>query len=417
MLIYDHGECFRTSDAQFAYKKKHSASAATVTLKELVSYYKLRNSCVFAAVLDASKAFDRVRHDKLYAILEKRNLPPIVLRLLMDMYERQESRCRYFDTVSDYYSIANGVRQGGVASPILFIVYMDVLYQRLESAGIGCHIGSVFFGMLGYADDIILLATSIHGLNKMLETCADFGHEFDVKYNATKSKFIVLGGFRNANFSGKVMLMGEDLKKVDEIDFLGNTIRWDLGKASDIKAKVVDLNSRVNTLNYKLSIAWYEVKAKLFVVKCAHAYGSEAWQLDDKASAEYWSAYGQGVRRLLGLPPFCSSVTVNSITKCSGIEDMVMKRFAKLIKGMSVSHNERLKFIHDIASKDARSLISRNKTRIISKWGKMTPPTFIPDDSQNTADIKQLLAIRDGRVSSDLSKEDIDERMLMLCLR
>ena len=94
-----------------------------------------------------------------------------------------------------------------------------------------------------------------------------------------------------------------------------------------------------------------------------------------------------------------------------------MKRFAKLIKGMSVSHNERLKFIHDIASKDARSLISRNKTRIISKWGKMTPPTFIPDDSQNTADIKQLLAIRDGRVSSDLSKEDIDERMLMLCLR
>ena len=47
----------------------------------------------------------------------------------------------------------------------------------------------------------------------------------------------------------------------------------------------------------------------------------------------------------------------------------------------------------------------------------MTPPTFIPDDSQNTADVKQLLAIRDGRVSSDLSKEDIDERMLMLCLR
>ena len=181
----EYSDYLRTSDLQFAYKKEHSSSSATLTLKEVVRYYKLRNSCVFAAVLDASKAFDRVRHDKLYVILQDRGLPPIVLRLLIDLYERQKSRCRYFETFSDYYSIVNGVRQGGVASPILFIVYMDVLYTRLEQAGVGCYIGSLFYGMIGYADDIILLATTILGLNKILEVCYNFGTEFDVTYNAT----------------------------------------------------------------------------------------------------------------------------------------------------------------------------------------------------------------------------------------
>ena len=144
-------------------------------MKELVRYYKLRNSCVFAAVVDASKAFDRVRHDMLYTVLQDRGLPPIVLRMIIDMYESQRSRCKYFDEVGEYYGIVNGVRQGGVASPILFIVYMDILYVQLEQAGIGCYIGSIFYGMLGYADDIILLATTIQGLNKILEICASFG--------------------------------------------------------------------------------------------------------------------------------------------------------------------------------------------------------------------------------------------------
>ena len=82
------------------------------------------------------------------------------------MYTSQMSRCRYFEACSDYYKIANGVRQGGVASPILFIVLLDVLYERLSSSGYGICIGTQYFGVIGYADDMLLLAAKIYWFKK-----------------------------------------------------------------------------------------------------------------------------------------------------------------------------------------------------------------------------------------------------------
>ena len=42
----------------------------------------------------------------------------------------------------------NGVKQGGVPSPILFAVYTDGLLERLKNTGVGCHISSRFVGAL-----------------------------------------------------------------------------------------------------------------------------------------------------------------------------------------------------------------------------------------------------------------------------
>ena len=56
------------------------------------------------------------------------------------------------------FTVSNGVKQGGVLSPILFAIYTDGLLKRLEETGVGCHMGSRFAGSLAYADDITLLA-------------------------------------------------------------------------------------------------------------------------------------------------------------------------------------------------------------------------------------------------------------------
>ena len=56
--------------------------------------------------------------------------------------------------------ITNGTRQGSVLSPTLFSVYLDDLLQELRHLGVGCHVGGVWVGAAGYADDLILLAPS-----------------------------------------------------------------------------------------------------------------------------------------------------------------------------------------------------------------------------------------------------------------
>ena len=56
------------------------------------------------------------------------------------------------------------VRQGGVISPILFSMYRDVLIKHLEFTKFGCVINGVYFGCITYADDIVLLSTSMSAL-------------------------------------------------------------------------------------------------------------------------------------------------------------------------------------------------------------------------------------------------------------
>ena len=62
------------------------------------------------------------------------------------------------NSLSDSFCVFNGVRQGGVLSPILSAVYIDGLLEMLESGGVGCYYGGSFVGALAYADDVVLLA-------------------------------------------------------------------------------------------------------------------------------------------------------------------------------------------------------------------------------------------------------------------
>ena len=64
---------------------------------------------------------------------------------------------------SRWFIANNGVKQGGVLSPVLFCVYIDGLLMSLYRAGLGCYISHMFVGALAYADDLVLLAPPNRG--------------------------------------------------------------------------------------------------------------------------------------------------------------------------------------------------------------------------------------------------------------
>ena len=75
---------------------------------------------------------------------------------------------------AQYFLLKNGVKQGGVLSPIFLTIYIDKLLVMLRTTGIGYHIGSAYSGALSYADDITLLCPSVHGLNEMIVLCCEY---------------------------------------------------------------------------------------------------------------------------------------------------------------------------------------------------------------------------------------------------
>ncbi len=85
-------------------------------MKEVVTYYWNIQSNVYCVFIDASNAFGRVRYDTLFQVLYDKGLPPIIIRLIIDMYIRQQSRTVGEGQYSHYFSSVNGVKQGGVHS-------------------------------------------------------------------------------------------------------------------------------------------------------------------------------------------------------------------------------------------------------------------------------------------------------------
>ena len=157
IIMNKHSSIFHTSDNQFGFKEKLSTNMCTFALNETISYYTKNGSPVYALFLDASKAFDRLNYVKLFNKLLQRKMCPITIRLLLNMYLNQKIQVKWNGKLSQPFEVKNGVRQGGVLSPLFFSIYIDDILLKLKKAGFGCHIGHYYFGALGYADDIVLL--------------------------------------------------------------------------------------------------------------------------------------------------------------------------------------------------------------------------------------------------------------------
>ena len=116
-----------------------------------MEYYKNRGTTVYVTFLDASKAFDRLNYSLLFDKLIKANVPFYIIKLLCFWYTHQQMFVRWGNTIFTHFTVANGVKQGGVISPILFNIYMDKL---------GGYLGNVFLNHLCYADDLCLISLS-----------------------------------------------------------------------------------------------------------------------------------------------------------------------------------------------------------------------------------------------------------------
>ena len=65
---------------------------------------------------------------------------PLFLWFFIHSYCNQKMRIKWIGSLSGTFSASNGVKQGGVLSPLLFIVYLDQLILALKESGIGCHL-------------------------------------------------------------------------------------------------------------------------------------------------------------------------------------------------------------------------------------------------------------------------------------
>ena len=98
-----------------------------------------------------------------------------MVRVLLFSYKEQQGWVRWGRYCnSETFGFSNSTRQGSVASPPFWSIYIDPLIAQLRKEGVGCHIAGLFVGVIAYCDDLILLSPNRDAAQAMIKTCEFF---------------------------------------------------------------------------------------------------------------------------------------------------------------------------------------------------------------------------------------------------
>ena len=411
-----------SSELQFGFKKGLSTTQCTFSMLEVIDYYNVNKSSVCSLQLDASKAFDRVNYCKLFAELLKRNICPLLLRLLLFMYTRQSLRVKWGNTVSSEFTVSNGVKQGGVLSPILFAIYTDGLLKRLEETGVGCHMGSRFAGALAYADDITLLAPCKSALSILVSVCEKYASEFDILFNGSKSKLLFFKGrFSNGMESG-IMVNRELVNISDNAVHLGHTISSSDRESISLTAKSSfwkSFNSFISNFGHKYSF----IKCSLFKQFCCSFYGSPLWNLNGPGVQSLCVDWRKSLRSLWRVHPMTHCDVIAALSDQFPIKVSLERRFIRFIKKCLSSSNSIVNVISQIAICNPMSTAGKNYRSVLDANGDYNNNQTVTSWQYTCESIKksiralrELIDVRDGYSECiGFTSDEIDEFILALC--
>ena len=87
---------------------------------------------IYFCLIDYTKAFDCVDHDKLWKILQEMEIPYHIICLLKNLYAGQEATVRTRHGTTDWFQIGKGAHQGCILSPCLFNLYAEKVMQKVR---------------------------------------------------------------------------------------------------------------------------------------------------------------------------------------------------------------------------------------------------------------------------------------------
>ena len=384
-IILIWGNKLGSDSLQFGFKRRCSTNQATWLVQETLGHYLRGGSKPIAVVLDCSKAFDLAKYNLLFNALLERGVPAIVVRVLSFSYKEQQAWVRWGrKATSTTFRIRNGTRQGSVASPSFWAIYLNPLFEELREAGVGCRIGGLWIGMIGYADDIILLAPTRSAAQKMLNICEDFAKRYNIKYSTnedpkqSKSKAMFIVGEGGAKLAKPLplVLCNKDLPWVDSCEHLGHTLSTDGTMKQDMKEKRAQfINSAVKireTFNYSYPEQIVEAVEKY----CTSLYSSNLWDLNSPEAESVYATWRTNIKLAWDCPRATRSYLVQEVLAYGhdNIKTRLLLKFKGFHDSLMTSPSKEAKMMIRVAKGDIRSSTGSN-IRLIEEEAGLDPCT------------------------------------------
>ena len=346
-ILYDKLKMYLdSSEHQHGYKSNCSTSTAFLTLKETIQYYNNQGSPVYVAFFDLTKAFDNVSHSIMFSKLKQRNVPKPYLSILQNMYNNQYINVKYNGHLSKEWKVFNGVKQGGILSPYFFNVYIDDLIEKISKNKNGCKLGIISSNIIGYADDICLLAPSINSLQNLINL---FEKEIEeLKLNINLSKCFGIKFYKNGNLfvNNSILLKNNFLSFKEDILYLGFFIQYNLVNKLDIIRERNKFYKVFNSIIRKFIKCDLNVKLKIFETNCLQFYGSTFWSnlnLSKGAYKQFEVGYHKAVKKILNIPYYESNHLACQSLGLLTFNHLINLHIIRFIKSI---YNNKCKFLN-----------------------------------------------------------------------
>jgi hypothetical protein len=293
---------------QFGFVAGGGCSKAIFAFRSTVQYFLAGGSRVYVASLDLSKAFDRVNHFGLLLALLKKGLPIFLINVLFSWFSKLCGNVCWNNKFSELFFIKSGVPQGSINGPKFFNCVMDEILFALEKEKFGCYINRVFAGAIAYADDLLLLSSSLIKLQCMLDICCTVGLKFNLTFNSKKS-VCGLFGARCNNSLASLELSGSALSWSDKMVYLGITFVFGLSLSVDVTNRLNKFYAAVcNVLKDKL-LGFEDVYVRLLLTKCMPIlfYGLDSLCINSKTVQALSKSWNMAFRWIFGMRKFDST--------------------------------------------------------------------------------------------------------------
>ena len=219
-------------EEQAGFRPGRTTMDHAFVLSELVRSRKSSGLDSHICFLDIRKAYDTVSRESLWKRLLDIGVDGKMWRVIRNMYEVVESTVIVGEELTDWFSVQLGVKQGCTLSPLLFLIFVESLSQKLRKCSVGLKAGHVSINHLLFADDLALRAGSQQEMQQLLDIVYDHSWKWRFRFNISKSNVLLVAGKKKHVLTGNYYLGLEQLKIVKAYKYLGlefeDTLRWDM---------------------------------------------------------------------------------------------------------------------------------------------------------------------------------------------
>ena len=165
-------------------------------LFDVIDFADLNDTLGAVLAVDIFKAFDSLKWEFIYQVLEKYGFGSSILHWIKTLYAQPVCRLTNNNFLSDSFAVHKGVRQGDPLSPTLFVLCIECLASALRASSqyVGLQLGSSNVKISLFADDtIIYLNRTVNQFEIVSAIFTKFATFSGCTINWNKSKAFYIG--------------------------------------------------------------------------------------------------------------------------------------------------------------------------------------------------------------------------------